>query len=262
MNESTIGYAGSDSLKRAGEWPEPPTATRLQGRVIARTALSPALEDAMFALLRSHFRGVDRPVFHADLSDKSAVILLEDEDEVLRGFSTLRIYQTMAPGRPVTIIYSGDTIVDRAYWGSPTLAKTWIHSVRTSASMADTDVYWLLLTSGYRTYRFLPVFFRAFSPRYDQTTPPDEQALVDAVADERFGTRYDRTAGVVRFERPQILTSDLLAVAPGRTEDAHIRFFLARNPGFVRGDELVCLTRIHDDNLTPAGRRMAGIPRG
>lgn len=261
MNES-IAYPDPHALKRAGDWPEPATAPRLQGRVIARTALSPGLEDAMFGLLMSHFRGVDRSVFQTDLSDKSAVILLEDEDEVLRGFSTLRLYQTMAPRRPVTIIYSGDTIVDRAYWGSPTLAKTWIHSVRTAAAMAGTDVYWLLITSGYRTYRFLPVFFRAFYPRYDQTTPPDEQTLLDAVADERFGARYDRTSGVVRFERPQILTSDLLGVAPGRSEDAHIRFFLARNPGFVRGDELVCLTRIHDDNLTPAGRRMAGIPRG
>jgi hypothetical protein len=35
-----------------------------------------------------------------------------------------------------------------------------------------------------------------------------------------------------------------------------VRFFLARNPGFVRGDELVCWTSIADDNLTPAGRRM------
>ena len=39
--------------------------------------------------------------------------------------------------------------------------------------------------------------------------------------------------------------------------DPHIAFFLDRNPGFVRGDELVCLTRIDDRNLTPAGRRMA-----
>jgi hypothetical protein len=236
------------------------TDLRLRGRVIERCSVDAQLEEAMFALLTAHFTGVDRGTFHNDLAEKTAVILLED-DEHLRGFSTLQMYTTRAAGRPVTIIYSGDTIVDRSCWGSHTLARTWIKCVRQSAATAATDVYWLLITSGYRTYRFLPVFFRAFYPRFDEPTPPCEQALLDAVARERFGQRYDGGSGIVRLDRPQVLAGDLLAVQPGRTTDAHIAFFLARNAGFVSGDELVCLTRIHDDNLTPAGRRMAGLPR-
>jgi len=42
----------------------------------------------------------------------------------------LLVYGTRAPGKPATVIYSGDTIVERAWWGSPTLARTWIHSVK------------------------------------------------------------------------------------------------------------------------------------
>jgi hypothetical protein len=229
--------------------------------VIERAAVDAELEEAMFALLAAHFTGVDRCTFRADLAGKNAIILLEDDDHRLRGFSTLHVYTTSAAGRPVTIIYSGDTIVDRSCWGSHTLAKTWIQCVRTSAAAATTDVYWLLITSGYRTYRFLPVFFRAFYPRVDEPTPPGEQALLDAVARERFGQRYDGESGIVRLDRPQVLAGDLLEVQPGRTTDAHIAFFLARNAGFVSGDELVCLTRIHDDNLTTAGRRMAGLSR-
>jgi hypothetical protein len=38
--------------------------------------------------------------------------------------------------------------------------------------------------------------------------------------------------------------------------DPHVAFFLNRNPGWRRGDELVCLTEIAFENLTPAGRRM------
>jgi hypothetical protein len=237
------------------------TGPRLQGRVVARTAVCPRLEDAMFALLASHFTGVDRRVFESDLADKNAVILIEDEDGMLRGFSTLRVYQTNVLGREITIVYSGDTIVDRACWGSPVLARTWIECVRQAAASAGTDVYWLLITSGYRTYRFLPVFFRDFHPRHDADAPADERRLRHAVARERFGDRYNEAAGVVRLERPQVLIDDLLDVPPGRAADAHVRFFLSRNPGFVVGDELVCLTRIHDDNLTPAGRRMAGLSR-
>ena len=33
-------------------------------------------------------------------------------------------------------------------------------------------------------------------------------------------------------------------------------FFAQRNPGHAAGDELVCLTEIHPDNLTRAGRRV------
>ena len=122
------------------------------------------------------------------------------------------------------------------------------------------DVYWLLLTSGFRTYRFLPVFFRDFYPRFDAATPPRQAALLDGLADERFGRRYDAAAGVVRFVRPQVLAPDLITLPEGRMPDPHIAFFLERNPGFVRGDELVCLTRIDEGNLTPAGRRMARRP--
>jgi hypothetical protein len=236
-----------------------PTASissRLKGTLVPRATLSGAMERAMFALLDLHFDGVDWLTFQSDLSEKNWVILLEDEDGSLRGFSTLLIYRTIAAGTPVTIAYSGDTIVERAWWGSPALPGTWIRAVKQLSAMnCDGDVYWLLLTSGYRTYRFLPVFFRSFYPRFDEET--SGSALLDAIAIERFGSRYDPRTGVVRFSRPQVLAPDLLDVSKGRADDAHVRFFLARNPGYVRGDELVCLTRIHDDNLTPAGKRMA-----
>lgn len=237
---------------------EAPPCAHLNGRLVARAHLSSSTIHAMFALLGSHFAGVCRSIFDADLAEKNWIILLEDEERQLRGFSTLLIYPTEAPGVPVTIVYSGDTIVDRAWWGSPALARTWIHAVRQLTPIdGSRDLYWLLLTSGYRTYRFLPVFFCSFYPRHDQETPLEAQALLDALAFERFGSRYDPFRGIVRFQRPQVLAPDLLEVPTGRAQDEHVVFFLARNPGYVRGDELVCLTRIHDSNLTPAGRRMA-----
>ena len=238
------------------------SGSRLHGRVIPRSALSQQAEDAMFALLASHFAGVERATFERDLADKSSVILIEDDEEILRGFSTLRVYQTTAPGFPVTIVYSGDTIVERGCWGSPALPRTWIHLVQQVAPVDGGDVYWLLLTSGYRTYRFLSVFFRTFYPRYDEPTPAAAQALLDAVAGERFGSSYDAATGLVCFEHPHRLAEDLASVPTGRAADAHVEFFLARNPGFVAGDELACLTRIHDTNLPLAGRRLARRPSG
>lgn len=229
----------------------------LAGRLVACDTLDPQTHAAMLALMGEHFRGVSRDVFEADLAEKNWIILLEDRDGRLRGFSTLLVQPTEATGERCVLVYSGDTIVDRAAWGTRTLPRIWIDSaLRLCARYPDLDAYWLLLTSGFRTYRFLPVFYEWFYPRFDEPTPADAQRALDAFARERFGGRYDAARGVVRFARPQVLHPDLLAVPDGRRVDPHIAFFLERNPGYVDGDELVCLTRVSRANLTPAGRRM------
>jgi hypothetical protein len=46
-----------------------------------------------------------------------------------------------------------------------------------------------------------------------------------------------------------------------RLADPHVAYFQAANPGHARGDELACLAELALENLTPAGRRMLGLPR-
>jgi hypothetical protein len=229
------------------------TPVRLSGRTVPRESLTPRERVAMFTLLSTFFTGVDPETFASDLAEKSHVILLEGEDGGLHGFSTLSVYRTCVPGIEATIVYSGDTIVDREFWGSPALPVSWLTAARALTAGAGSRVYWLLLTSGFRTYRFLPVFFREFFPR----DAPVANTLVERLAVERFGDRYDPVRGIVRFARPQVLVPELLGVPAGRALDEHVAFFLERNPGYTRGDELVCLTEIGDTNLTAAGRRIA-----
>ncbi|HEV7784839.1 MAG TPA: hypothetical protein VGQ28_05850, partial [Thermoanaerobaculia bacterium] len=90
----------------------------------------------------------------------------------------------------------------------------------------------------------------------ESETPPERRALLDHLARERFGSAFDAMAGVVRFPEPQVLREGLDAIPEGRLADPHVAFFLQRNPGWTQGDELVCLTELAEDNLTPAGRRM------
>jgi hypothetical protein len=225
--------------------------------VVNRSELAEKDISAMFALLSDNFLGVDRETFRSDLAEKNWIVLLTDDAGVLRGFTTFLIYATAVAGRPMTVVYSGDTIVEQSAWGSPALARAWIRAVYDARrAYPDGDLYWLLLASGFRTYRFVPVFCRAFYPRFDAPTPTDAQQLLDALSAERFGPQYDSGTGIVRLPKPQILRERLSGVADGRHADPHVRFFFERNPGHVAGDELVSLTSLAPDNLTPAGRRM------
>lgn len=218
----------------------------IRGRLVPRTCLTNGQIDDMFAILGAHFDGVSRSVFERDLSEKNWVILLENGN--LLGFSTLDVYRSHG----VSVVYSGDTIVDRSHWGSSALATTWARTVKHLRQQHPDDrMYWLLISSGFRTYRYLPTFWKEFSPRYDE---PSRAALLDQLATERFGSAFQD--GIVRFEHPQRLRPELCDVPEKRLVDPHIAFFLQSNPGHANGDELACLTEIATDNLTPAGRRM------
>ncbi len=222
--------------------------------ILARTSLEASQRDEMFTLISRHFHGVTRPQFDADLAEKNWVIEVR-KDTRLIGFSTLLVTSIEFDGSPVTVIYSGDTIVSPEGWGSPTLARNWIAGVNQLRSQTPRrPCYWLLLTSGFRTYRFLPVFWREFYPTFANPAPEKTQRLLDHLATAHYGPLYNPSTGLVRFPHPQQLAADSLP--SGRVRDPHIAFFLEKNPRHAAGDELVCLTEICDSNLTAAGIRM------
>ena len=219
--------------------------------------VSDAGRGAMHALLDRHFAGVTREQFEADLAQKNWVLRLHDDGGALVGFSTMLVYETSLDGAPLSVVCSGDTIVDPRGWGAAALPREWIAAVnRLRASYPRGPYYWLLITSGFRTYRLLSTFWRSFHPRFDAPTPPDQQRLLDHLARERFGAAYDVPSGIVRFARPQVLRPHLAGIPPARLDDPHVAFFAQRNPGHDRGDELACLCELAESNLTRAGRRM------
>jgi len=212
----------------------------------------------MFTLLRDYYENCTPELFTRDLSSKNWVILLRDEEAgAIQGFSTLASYVSYFKGKPVGVVYSGDTIIHPAYWSTTALPRTWIATVLGLGEQLPKPLYWLLISSGYKTYRFLTVFFREYYPRYDEPTPPEIQGLIHHLARERFGADYHPELGVVRFSRGATpLREGVAEVTEERLKNPHIAFFVAKNPGHGRGDELVCLTRVDRENLTAAGRRM------
>ncbi|AFY58326.1 hypothetical protein Riv7116_5965 [Rivularia sp. PCC 7116] len=230
----------------------------MNSELIRTEELSDLDLEAMFMLLSKHFKGVKRDIFNNDLDSKNWVILIKDEQtNQLKGFSTLLMYDTYFEDEKISIVFSGDTIVDPSAWSSSALSAGWISSINQLRNEYCTGkLYWLLISGGYRTYRFLPLFWKEFYPRYDTPTPERILYLMQDLAVKRFGENYNITTGVVRFPHPHILRDGLHGIPAQRLRDPHIQYFQALNPGHLNGDELVCFTEICEENLTRAGRRM------
>jgi hypothetical protein len=203
--------------------------------------------DAMWELFTRYYAEVRRSVFEADLDEKDHVILLRDEgDGSIRGMSTLKVYELTVHGRKVRAVFSGDTIIDAAYWGQSALHWAFLgYLVRVKLKSPLRPVFWFLISKGYKTYLLLSRNFPTHYPRHEHPTPPWEKAILDGLASERYGTAYDAESGLLRFAEAHGRLHDKVApITADLLEQPDIRFFARANPRHIEGDELCCIGRI------------------
>jgi len=233
----------------------------LSGQLAQVSDLSITEKDQMFALMDRHYENLSRTVFDADLAEKEWVIrVVSRETGELCGFSTQMLLDATVAGRPIKALFSGDTIIDRRYWGDQALTHIWGRlALQLMDQYGPNDLYWFLISQGYKTYRFLPVFFYEFYPRFGAPTPGWAWQTIDSLGRHKFAEHYDSAGGVVRSHRQQYrLRSGVADVTPARRQNPDVRFFIERNPGHTIGDELCCLAPLTRENFTPAAYRVIG----
>lgn len=230
----------------------------LSAVILPRAAIDAATVDTMYGLYSSSYADTSASRFRTDLDSKTHVLLLRAADGTLCGFSTLQLYTSLAAGRPVRVIYSGDTIIDPAHWGNSTLAFEWLRFAGQVCHAApELPLYWLLIVKGHRTYRFLSTFARSYLPHHGLEATPADADMLARLAEEKFGDSFDPSTGIARFGPDSGRLSDALAEIPDRHRRLPaVKYFLERNPGYRNGDELVCLCRLADDNLKSLARRV------
>jgi hypothetical protein len=219
---------------------------------------------ALFTLFRRYYDSVSFERFDRDLSNKDSVFLMRDPDGCIRGFSTLVVMNGTYEGATIKVVFSGDTVIDKSHWGSPSFAFAWIERIGALASQApEIPLYWLLIVKGHRTYRYLPTFGVDFIPDWRKPIDLRLAGIRDSLASDRFGVAYDREAGVVRFATSQgHLAREWACISDRERKRPDVRFFLERNPGYVMGEELVCLCELKRDNMRPLTRRLFDRGRG
>ncbi len=211
----------------------------------------------MHALFEACYDCVPKSAFDADLADKTHVVLLLDETQRMMGFSTQQIYQVETMHGPANILFSGDTVIAPSCWGTQELVRGWCElTARMLTEAGDTPCYWFLISKGFRTYLYLPLFFRAYYPHPDGIGI-NLKPLLDRLASEKFLDAYDSTSGLIRFPSSKGQLGDDLAEIPDHRQDNRdVKFFLAQNPDYANGVELACLAPISLANTHGLGRRI------
>jgi hypothetical protein len=225
---------------------------KLKADIVPVNVLSSNDVKRMFALMQRYYLNVNQQQFLKDLSEKDYVIALYD-DGILRGFSTWMTFEYENQGCKVNVIFSGDTIIERDCWSSLALPLAWGRlMLAILADKPEQPLYWLLTSKGYKTYRFLPVFFREFYPCLQANTPPFEKALAVQLGQQKYGDRFNAENWVVKARlEDQLLRSGVADISSQQLKNEHIAFFVRTNPGHAQGDELICLAHCHPDNLKP-----------
>jgi hypothetical protein len=236
---------------------------RLQGSIVEVDRLQARERDAMFQLLDGMFANVRRDAFDADLAAKQWVLRVHDPSTCdLVGFSTQVLFGPDQIGEAARVLYSGDTVVAREYWGDVALANVWGRlALDLIDRYRDEPLYWLLTSKGFRTYRYLPMFFHEWYPRRECTTPPYELQLIRKLGAYLSPHNFDPQSQVI------IASAGKDFVRPGFSEpigraasDENVRYFLDRNPHYDRGDELCCLAPLTRENFTRAAYRVIASP--
>jgi hypothetical protein len=225
----------------------------LKGAIVRREALTELQRAQMIALMQLCYTGVSAERFARDLEEKQYVILLSQRRTgELVGFSTLRVTDDFMGGRPVELVYSGDTVIHPDHWGQKELQLQFVRFMAWRRLRRPTrPLLWLLLSGGYKTYLLSVNHFPRTLPRHDWLAPAERVSFLHELATRWFGSQYDASRGILRFEQQHYRVRD--GVSPidrAAAAHPHIAFFAERNPGHVDGDELVCLTEIRLRDLS------------
>jgi hypothetical protein len=212
-----------------------------------------AERERMFELFARSYVSISRAQFLEDLSWKSHAGILRDRAGVIQGFTTIAV-NPKGFSADYDVLFSGDTIISPDHWGTQELVRGFC---RTAGHLGaeNRKLYWYLISKGHRTYLYLPLFCRRFYPdRRGQHE--DLRRIAEDCSAFLYPEAWRGDLGILKFQDSHgELSPELAQTTHDRASHADVAFFLQRNPGFERGDELVCVTELSADNLRGFAKR-------
>jgi hypothetical protein len=222
---------------------------RLKFKILPIQKVSDLERKAMLSLYQIYYDVGNPGDFDRDFFQKDHVIILFDEEtNIIKGFSTQKILKHLIDGSEFVGVFSGDTIVDKAYWGDPALSLGFFwYMTRLSLSRPWRKIYWHLISKGYKTYLLLSRNFETYYPRHDRTTSEFDQKLMASFAAHLYPYNYYPDLDLLLFEHAHEKLKEHVAPIDQdlKTKLPEVAFFEQKNPGWYKGDELVCIGHFH-----------------
>jgi hypothetical protein len=228
-------------------------------KIVPIQDLSQQQIDRMLEMLLVYYGNTTREQFERDLNSKTgAICIYEPGNNHLVGFSTFKEFYHTVEGQEYAILFSGDTIIEKEFWGSQALVMGFgAQMVSMINRYPHHEIYWFLISKGIRTYKYLPAFFKEYYPNHKTAAPEKYQKIMDSLAYHIFPDLYDKEAGVINVKQGQYLKSEYYP--PLHPNNEVEDFYFRMNPGHIKGDELVCLTALKADNVCDHIRRALKI---
>ena len=203
--------------------------------------------EKMFNIYGNYYLNTDYEIFEKDLFEKSGVFIIrEPKKDFIVGFSTIMERKFPVNGKTVNAFFSGDTIIEEAYWGSRALQRAMFRYILFfKFKHTGSAIYWLLISKGFKTYLLLANNFQHYYPNPDQKNL-ELKDYVDAYCDEYFSEYYDQESKLINFgENYQALKPDVAPITDEmRSKNRKIAYFEQSNPTWVQGTELPCIGRL------------------
>jgi len=200
----------------------------------------------MFRVFCRYYENTSIDQFIADLGKKQgAFIVRRRVDNVIVGFSTLGVYTMMVDGKKVRGIFSGDTILEKDYWGNRAINAEFVKRVLIEAIKDPfTPQYWFLISKGYKTFLLLSRNFPNYFPHPSQENPHMKN-IVEAYCEQLFPGCLNRESMVLDFgDGYNCLKNNVTPITDEQRQEEDIAFFEQKNPEWTRGCELPCAARV------------------
>lgn len=222
---------------------------KLMSKTVLLQNLDKNLIEEAFVLYQFYYEEVSFDAFKSDFLKKDKVILVyEKTTNILRGFSTLLVKKVPFNNKEVIVIYSGDTIVDEDYRGTRALTSEFFKNIVLERLKNPlTEVWWFLISKGYKTYLLLANNYNHYYPCFNSQTPKLYQGLLDDISSSFFEDRYNKETGIISFEGKHERLKDFTAPITDQMMEKYprIKFFQESNPNWKEGEELACIGEVN-----------------
>lgn len=203
---------------------------------------------AMFALFQVYYKDISFEKFYKDLKEKTTVIILrEAKSKNIKGFSTISVtLEKDQFGKSFTSVYSGDTVLDKDYWGTSALGVSFLKYLWIQKTKAPfRPLYWFLISKGYKTYLLMANNFKTHFPRYETKTPDHMKYIMDKFYSKKFNDQFEPEKSTIRLkEVSSSLKENVAEISKKDLTVPRIHFFATKNPDWKKGVELACIAEM------------------